>query len=96
MPSELGARLDGGTLRLLDRLLGRDPGDHLFELLVCLFPRLGGECPRRARLGAADVVAEGLTAFVLGADGCVIFPERACFVAKLRQRRQMPPARARA
>src|SRR4029079_2158170 len=44
---------------------------------VCLFSSLGGKCHRRARLRAADVIAKRLTAFVLGADGCVIFPERA-------------------
>src|SRR5690242_175740 len=69
--------------RLLDGLLGRDPSNHLFQLLVGLFSRPGRECPRRSTLRAADVVSKRLTTLVFCADGSVILAHGAGFVTKL-------------
>src|SRR5690349_11087110 len=77
-------------LRLLDRLLGRNPGDHFLQLLVGLFSRPGRECPRRSTLRAADVVSKCLTTLVFCADGSVILAHGAGFVTKLCKRGQMP------
>jgi hypothetical protein len=60
------------ALRLLDRLLGRNACDRLFQYTVGLFACLCLKRAGRSALPPFDVVPESLPTLVLGADGGVI------------------------